>query len=67
MGFLPFPASSINLESTLPNQPPTPAPPGSRLWGVRYIFSRDVHVSLCSIICFCALDVCSATGIRKKT
>ena len=32
MNFLPFPASLSN-EGTLPNQPPTPACAGSRLWG----------------------------------
>ncbi|KAI0013884.1 hypothetical protein F4779DRAFT_561750 [Xylariaceae sp. FL0662B] len=29
-------------ESALPNQPPTPAPPGSRLWGVSYMLFKYV-------------------------
>ncbi|KAI0382985.1 hypothetical protein F5Y04DRAFT_251581 [Hypomontagnella monticulosa] len=36
-GFPSVPGLLHRLENTIPNQPPTPAPPGSRLWCVSYI------------------------------
>ncbi|KAI1417697.1 hypothetical protein F5Y13DRAFT_151632 [Hypoxylon sp. FL1857] len=36
-GFPSVPGLLYRLESTLPNQSPTPALPGSWLWGVSYI------------------------------
>ncbi|KAI1769094.1 hypothetical protein GGR53DRAFT_475778 [Hypoxylon sp. FL1150] len=36
-GFPSVPGLLYRLGNALPNQPPTPALPGSRLWGVSYI------------------------------
>ncbi|KAI1645358.1 uncharacterized protein F4817DRAFT_343775 [Daldinia loculata] len=41
-GFPSVPGLLYQFENALPNQPPTPALPGSRLWGVSYISCRDI-------------------------
>ncbi|KAI1074498.1 hypothetical protein F5B20DRAFT_563518 [Whalleya microplaca] len=56
-GFPSVPGLLNRIESALPNQSPTPAPPGSRLWGVSYILFRTVTKYVLLVECaVCVLD-----------